>query len=220
MEHRSMQWFRFDGTSIEEIHSWMSRGAGVHGVTDAVENLAGMANDLKHSQESLRAALEKIGVGWEGTAGDGAASSVAQTETWSGTATPVVASSTNSTQSIGDDFAHTRNGMPTPQEAEPTVLEHVLALSIPVVGPLADRALADAKRDQVTSEARQRMNEWQVSANTAVDSIQPLPPVPQPVVDVATTQAAAAEATARTGSTGPVGSLPSTQVPGSPGVQP
>jgi hypothetical protein len=220
MEHRSMQWFRFDGTSIEEIHSWMSHGAGVQGVTRAVENLEGMARDLKQSQESLRAALEEIGVGWEGTAGDSAGSSIGETETWSVAATPVVASSTDSTQSIGDDFAQTRNGMPTPQEAQLSTVEHVAAQSVPIFGPLVDRALADAKRDQVTSEARQRMNQWQASATASVESVQPLPPVPQPVVDVALTQAASAGAIGGTGSTGPVGSPSLTQVPVPPGGQP
>jgi len=220
MEHRGMQWFRFDGTSIEEIHNWMNHGAGVEGVARAVQNLEEMAKDLKQSQDSLRAALEKIGVGWEGVAGDEAGSSVGQTETWSLAATPVVESSTDSTQSVGDGFAQTRNGMPTPQEAELTTLEHTVARSVPLVGPMVDRAWADAKRDQVTNEARQRMNEWQASANDAVERVQPLPPVPQAVVDVAPTQAAAAETVSATGSAGPVGSLPAASVPAQPGGQP
>jgi PPE family len=220
MEHRQMERFRFDGTSIEEIHTWMHGGAGVKGIAHAVENLEGLAQDLQHSRESLRKALEEIGVGWEGTAGEGAGSSIDETATWTVAATPVVESSTDSTQSIGDDFAQTRTRMPTPQEAELTTVEHVVAQSVPLVGPLVDRALADAKRDQVTNEARQRMNEWQAIANDSVEGVAPLPPVPQPVVDVAPTQAAAAGAVSGTGSAGPAGSLPSTQVPVPPGGQP
>lgn len=216
-----MQWFRFDGTTIEEIYSWMNHGAaGVKGVTQAVDNLKGMAQDLRQSQESLRDALAEIGVGWEGTAGDVAGSSVNETQEWTAAATPVVESSTDSTQSLGDDFAQTRNGMPTPQEAELTTLEHVAAQSVPVVGPLVDQAWADAKRDQVTNEARQRMYQWQTAANDSVERVQPLPPVPQPVVDVAPTQAAAAEGIGATGSPGPAVSLPAAQTPVPPGGQP
>lgn len=215
-----MRQFRFEGNSIEEIHGWMLRGAGVRGVATAVHNLEGLAKDLQHSQESLRKALQEIGVGWEGAAGDGAGSSVNESETWSVEATPVVDESTASTQSVGHDFAATRSRMPTPQEAQLSAAEHAAAQLVPIVGPIVDRALADARRDQVTNEARQRMEEWQQSANGSVDGVRPLPPVPQPVVDAAPTNPVGADVVNPTGSSRPVTSLPGGTPPTSPGSPP
>lgn len=212
MGHREMRRFRFDGTSLQQIHGWMHGGAGIRGIATAVENLQGMAEDLKESQASLRRALQEIGVGWEGTAATGADGSVNESETWTVEATPVVADSTASTRSVGYDFQATRSRMPTPQEAELTTLEHVVASSVPIVGPVVDRALADAKLDRVTNEARQRMEEWQTSANASVGSVQPLPPVPQPVVDAAPTQAAATQTVSPPGGGRPVAVTPT--VPG------
>ena len=200
MGHGAMRPFRFDGTSLEEIHAWMQGGAGLRGVARAVETLEAMAADLRESQVSLQAALREIGVGWVGTAGAEAGGSVDESQLWSAEATPVVAGSTVSTQNVGDDFSATRSRMPTPQEAELTTIEHVAASSVPIAGPLVDQMWADLKRDHVTNEARQRMNEWQAAASASVGSVRPLPPVPQPVVEAAPTQPAGTEALAGPGS--------------------
>src|SRR5829696_3534368 len=141
MGHREMRQFRFDGTSLKQIHGWMLGGAGIRGIATAVENLQGMSEDLKESQASLQRALREIGVGWEGTAGAGADGAVDESGTWTVEATPVVADSTASTRSVGYDFQSTRSRMPTPQEAELTTLEHAVASSVPIVGPTLDRAL-------------------------------------------------------------------------------
>lgn len=187
MSEPAMQTFLFDGNSLEEIHQWMHEGQGVDGIQPAVEALSGLAKDLDNSMDSLREALTKIGA-WVGPAGEGANEATRQGGEWVVTTTPQVTDSAQSTDAVASAFVSTKARMPSPAEAELTDSEKSIFSAVPILGPMLDRQKADEKQDQVTNEARQRMQDWQDSAQEWVNAVQPLPPVPQPVVDVAAPQ--------------------------------
>jgi hypothetical protein len=216
---RPMQRFRFEGNPLEQIHGWMQEGAGIQGLVPALMALKRLGNALTESSRRLDDALAEIGVGWEGTAGEGAAGSTTVVQQSADETTPVVSGTAESTHDLGGEFVSTRSRMPTPAEAELSGAEHAAARAVPIVGPVLDQALSDRRRDEVTNEARQRMYEWQHSANDSVNRVQPLPPVPQPVVDVTppkpiTTEIVDGPSTTRSAAVTP--SVPGPVAPGGP----
>jgi len=187
MPARRMETFSFDGNSLEEIHGWMQQGRGLDGIQPAIEALSGLSRDLENSMDALRTALTAIGA-WAGPAGDGAEGATRQGEEWVVVTMPQVTDSAQSADGVASGFVSTRSRMPSPAEAELTDGERSMVSWVPIAGPILDQQAADAKRDRVTTEARQRMLDWQDAAQGSVDAVQPLPTVPRPVVDVAAPQ--------------------------------
>jgi len=180
----TMRTFLFDGNALEEIYGWMQHGRGLDGIMPAIEALRGLARDLEQSMDSLERALTAIGA-WVGPAGESADGATRQGREWIFVSTPEVAGGAESTDGVASGFVSTRSRMPSPAEAELTDGEHSVVSAVPIIGPILDRQRADEKLDTVTNEARQRMADWQDTAQESVAAVQPLPPVPQPVVDVA-----------------------------------
>ncbi|HEY0636773.1 MAG TPA: PPE domain-containing protein, partial [Pseudonocardiaceae bacterium] len=175
----------FEGVSLETMYGWMQSGAGSAGIMPTVMALRGLSHDLDTSVDSLKRALTSIGVGWEGTAAQGAGGAMRQGETWAVDSQAPISTSTQGADDAASGFVSTRSRMPSPAEAELTDGERGLLSGVPLLGPLLDQQAADEKRDRVTAEARQRMRDWQDSAQDSVNAVQPLPAVPQPVLETA-----------------------------------
>ncbi|MFD2398055.1 PPE domain-containing protein [Prauserella oleivorans] len=109
---------RFDGYTdnmlADEIERFRS-GPGISGISDAVSALKEVASALAETEETLRVELGKLGVAWQGAAGDRAGRAVVQQADFSTDARDTVTDAAERIFAQGEAFNRTLHKLPDAQ---------------------------------------------------------------------------------------------------------
>ncbi|MCE6995683.1 PPE domain-containing protein [Saccharothrix sp. S26] len=116
---REIKDFRFQGydnSALAALVQRFSTGDAAQKFSDASHALRRLAATLADTDETLRTELKKLGIDWQGAAGDNAGQAVTVSAATATSGTEAAQQNSKATAVQGATYSQTRNGMPEPQK--------------------------------------------------------------------------------------------------------
>ncbi|KOX35055.1 hypothetical protein ADK67_00585 [Saccharothrix sp. NRRL B-16348] len=116
---REIKDFRFQGydnPALAALVQQFQSGDAAQKFSNASHALRQLAKTLNETDETLRGELRKLGIDWQGAAGDNAGEAVTVSADVATSGTDAAQQNSQATAVQGANYSHTRNGMPEPTQ--------------------------------------------------------------------------------------------------------
>ncbi|MBB5954566.1 hypothetical protein FHS29_001136 [Saccharothrix tamanrassetensis] len=183
---------RWRGYTHPDLHRMINEGPGVAASRPVEDGWKGLSDALAEVDESIHAALAKLGAKWEGSTADETQVALSPLGQWAGDAKQGSDTMKTSAQLQGDYIADARKEMPEPvmvTTEAPSTGEKILGVlggpagMIHVIKQQQDHEAQEAAQDNAEAKAVEVMNNYQSSSEWNSDTLGEFVPPPQVVID-------------------------------------
>ncbi|WP_033436461.1 PPE domain-containing protein [Saccharothrix sp. NRRL B-16314] len=223
--YRQITDHRFEGYSnvgLADLVTQFQTSDAAQKFSDASHALRQLAASLDETDQTLRTELKKLGIDWQGAAGDNAGEAVTVSADVATAGTDAAQQNSQATAVQGATYSHTRNGMPEPEKLRGDTDTNV----VDDVGGFFGYETDHAKEVKATEAAREQairgLDQYTDASRDALDQYQGMNKPPQFEVTTASSVSTPVAPVVQPGGGVPVitGGVPGGLPAGNPGYTP
>ncbi|XVS64265.1 PPE domain-containing protein [Actinosynnema sp. CA-299493] len=182
MGYRDITDFRFEGYDNQALATLVQQfqsGDAAQKFSDASHTLRELSASLGEVDETLRRELKKLGIDWQGAAGDQASEKTTVMADYATEADEAGRQNSMATRVQGESYSQTRNGMPEPQKLRGDTETHIGDDFLGFFGHETDHAKEVKETQAAREQAIRGLDQYTEASRDALNQYQGMNKPPQ-----------------------------------------